>query len=65
VGSEKELGFGRGRALMGKTRGQEDLAEARVSALERIGVRVAFRAVKRAGQRFDPVRCRKVSGRRG
>jgi len=56
VGSEKELGFGRGQALMGKACGQE-ASQRRVykHALERIGVRIALRAVKRAGLRFDPV----------
>jgi len=34
-------------------------------ALERIGVRVVLRAVKRADLRFGPVWHRKVPGRRG
>jgi len=53
VGSEKELGFERGRVLVGKARG-EDAPQKRVykHALERTGVRSVIRAVKTFGTRL-------------
>jgi len=66
VGSEKELSLGRSQSLVGKACGREaSQKHVYKHALERIGVRIALRAVKRAGQRFDPVWCREVPGRRG
>jgi hypothetical protein len=56
VSSEKELGFGWGRGLEGKAR-EDKAPQKRVykGALERIGVRNAICAVKRAGRVFDSV----------
>jgi len=66
VGSEKELGFGRLPESVGKARGGwEPQRRVYKHALERTGVRIALRAVKRVGLAFDSVWYRKVPGRRG
>jgi len=51
---------------MGKARGEEaPQKHVYKHVLERIGVRSAFRTVKRAELVFDSVWCRKASGQRG